>query len=52
MRSGRAAPWPGRAASSDGCNGVTLWGKNSLFAGGILGTATGLRDVLAAKYTR
>ena len=36
----------------DWFNVVTLWGKNSLFAGGVTGTTAGYDDVLAAKYTR
>ena len=36
----------------DWFNVVTLWGKSSLFAGGVTGTTAGWDDVLAAKYTR
>ena len=36
----------------DWFNVVTLWGKSSLFAGGVMGTTAGNDDVLAAKYVR
>jgi hypothetical protein len=36
----------------DWFNVVTLWGKSSLFVGGVMGTTAGNDDVLAAKYTR
>ena len=36
----------------DWFNIVALWGKSSLFAGGVLGSTAGSSDVLAARYTR
>lgn len=36
----------------DWFNVVALWGKSSLFAGGVMSTTAGDNDVLAARYTR
>ena len=36
----------------DWFNVVALWGKGSLFAGGVMSTTAGSMDVLGARYTR
>lgn len=42
----------GAEHGDDWFNVVALWGKSSLFAGGVTTTAADTGDVLAARYTR